>query len=134
MTPKTPQWAMDEAADVVVKIWACCGPVVISKDMEEQIAEKIAKVRTDALEESLEGLRYAYRVVFDCKNEECAPSNSERDKMAAFLVAIERELDKHSSDCALHNGPAELPKPCDCGTQPGLTPDEYGSEFPKEPT
>jgi hypothetical protein len=37
---------------------------------------------------------------------------------------------RHKSDCALHNGPAEEPKPCDCGADPEMTPEKYGSEFP----
>lgn len=42
-------------------------------------------------------------------------------------------MDKqHASDCSLHNGPAMKPEPCDCGAEPGLTPEEYGSEFPKD--
>lgn len=40
----------------------------------------------------------------------------------------------HSSDCSLHNGPAEIPTPCDCGAEPGLTPEKYGSEFPRPVT
>lgn len=36
----------------------------------------------------------------------------------------------HFSSCALHNGPALTPGPCDCGLDPGMTPEEYGSEFP----
>lgn len=26
---------------------------------------------------------------------------------------------EHRSDCAMHNGPALPPKPCDCGAEPG---------------
>lgn len=44
-----------------------------------------------------------------------------------------REKPPHRSDCALHNGPAEEPGPCDCGADPGMTPERYGSEFPQEP-
>ena len=36
----------------------------------------------------------------------------------------------HKSDCSLHLGPAMMPKPCDCGVDPGMTPEKYGSEFP----
>ncbi len=37
----------------------------------------------------------------------------------------------HWSDCALHNGPVGEPKPCNCGIEPGLTPEEYGGcEWP----
>ncbi len=44
----------------------------------------------------------------------------------------DNETKGHQSDCALHNGPAYEPKPCDCGVEPGMTPEEYGSEYPKE--
>lgn len=36
----------------------------------------------------------------------------------------------HLSDCSLHNGPETLPKPCDCGADPSMTPEKYGSEYP----
>ena len=36
----------------------------------------------------------------------------------------------HNSDCALHNGPAMKPTSCDCGADPSMTPEKYGSEFP----
>ena len=36
----------------------------------------------------------------------------------------------HLSDCALHNGPATIPAPCDCGADATMTPAKYGSEFP----
>ncbi len=36
----------------------------------------------------------------------------------------------HLSDCALHNGPAMVPESCDCGADPSMTPEKYGSEFP----
>jgi hypothetical protein len=36
----------------------------------------------------------------------------------------------HTSDCALHNGPATAPLPCDCGVDPTMTPAKYGSELP----
>lgn len=29
----------------------------------------------------------------------------------------------HASDCALHNGPAYEPGPCDCGAEPDMTPE-----------
>jgi len=38
----------------------------------------------------------------------------------------------HLSSCALHYGPAMVPKPCDCGADPGMTPVKYGSEYPKD--
>lgn len=37
---------------------------------------------------------------------------------------------RHASDCALHNGPAMMPLPCDCGAEPGRKPEAYGSEVP----
>lgn len=37
----------------------------------------------------------------------------------------------HYSDCALHNGPALKPEQCSCGVDPDMTPEKYGSEFPK---
>lgn len=36
---------------------------------------------------------------------------------------------QHKSDCALHNGPALRPEPCDCGTNPGEQPNETNSEW-----
>lgn len=36
----------------------------------------------------------------------------------------------HASSCALHRGPALTPGPCDCGADPGMTPERYGSEMP----
>ena len=38
----------------------------------------------------------------------------------------------HASDCALHNGPATDPGPCDCGADPDMTPERYGSERPAQ--
>lgn len=38
----------------------------------------------------------------------------------------------HASDCALHNGPAYTPLPCDCGAEPEMTPEKYGSEYPAD--
>ena len=38
----------------------------------------------------------------------------------------------HASDCALHNGPATEPGPCDCGADPSMTPERYGSERPAQ--
>lgn len=39
-------------------------------------------------------------------------------------------MKNHTSDCALHNGPAMEPKSCDCGADPAMTPENYGSEKP----
>lgn len=38
----------------------------------------------------------------------------------------------HASDCALHNGPAEMPEPCSCGAEPGRVPDLTTSDWPGE--
>lgn len=40
-------------------------------------------------------------------------------------------MTNHSSDCALHNGPANIPDSCDCGFDPLMTPEKYGSEYPQ---
>lgn len=37
----------------------------------------------------------------------------------------------HASDCALHDGPAFEPGDCDCGAEPDMTPERYGSERPR---
>lgn len=70
------------------------------------------------------------------------PSNPEANALASIdrALGIARELAKaagvpipHSSDCALHNGPALEPEPCSCGADPGMTPEAYGSERPTSP-
>jgi len=57
--------------------------------------------------------------------------------MLYMLDVIKESRDKfkdtgHWSSCALHNGPAFEPKPCDCGVDPSMTPELYGSEFPND--
>jgi hypothetical protein len=39
-------------------------------------------------------------------------------------------MKEHASDCALHNGPAEIPEICSCGVDPYIHPLTYGSEYP----
>lgn len=60
------------------------------------------------------------------------------EEMMLYMLDIikesrERFKDKgHWSSCALHNGPAFVPEPCDCGVDPSMTPEVYGSEFPND--
>lgn len=51
---------------------------------------------------------------------------------ADVIIMVKQKNAKlaHSSDCALHNGPAMEPLSCDCEADPLITPKEYGSEFP----
>lgn len=52
------------------------------------------------------------------------------DALSELREAIRKRAGIHLSDCARHHGPAMMPGPCDCGADPGMTPELYGSEFP----
>jgi hypothetical protein len=53
----------------------------------------------------------------DAKDAAIAKLQAEvKDLLEQPTLALES---KHSSDCAMHNAPAETPKPCDCGCMNG---------------
>lgn len=87
---------------------ACASPENFDAELGRKIAFQNAREKIWALE--------GYRL---------------RSELAAACKPAEEPAPTHASDCSLHNGPAEVPRPCDCGAEPGRTPEDYGSEFPK---
>ena len=67
-------------------------------------------------------------------NTRAEPATSKNDTLASkhdtYTSNEPTSKPHHKSDCALHNGPAMIPGPCDCGADPEITPEKYGSEFP----
>lgn len=121
-----------EANKEVRSVWLLRKQIEEATNDRDASQARVARLE-EALSEARDGLQSAWETLRSCKDDECVPSAGERDSAANYLIAIESFLGpRHKSDCALHNGPAETPKPCDCEAQPGLTPEEYGSEFPKE--